>query len=262
MSILDDLIKIKTCAQEDDLIKMLDEIPVYEKLSVNEEFRDLKSSAITRSKCPMLAAFVDGNAYETILGELIANIYLHIENNVPDMFRTAIERTPKEQKQFEILEQSLICITYHMLSEYDHEAMKNRVAAVFTNRRDVMTMIVIILRSQDGYDMYHGCYDTDGKEYVYTLMLEPVVVRGDKGVFSMTSYSMLGNNGYPFGHYMIDDVDYKVMIGPDGELFLIQGDETFLQYHIPDGKRSLLATSKNNAKEFANAVLSTIESVV
>lgn len=262
MSILDDLIKIKTCAQDDDLIKMLDEIPVYEKLSVNEQFKDLKSSAITRSKCPMLAAFADGNAYETILGELIANIYLHIENDIPDMFHTVIERTPKEQKQFEILQQSLIRITYHMLSEYDHELMKDRIAAVFTNRRDMTTVLVIILRDQNEYDMYHGCYDTNGKEYVYTLMLEPVVVRGNKGVFTMASYSVLGNNGYPFGCYMMDNEDYGTMIGPDGELFLTKGDGTFLQYHIPDEKRNLLATSKNDAKDFANAVLLTIESVV
>ena len=48
MSILDDLIRVKTNQQDDDLLKMLDEIPVYEKLSVDEKLKDLKNSEICR----------------------------------------------------------------------------------------------------------------------------------------------------------------------------------------------------------------------
>ena len=63
MSILDDLIRVKTNQQDDDLLKMLDEIPVYEKLSVDEKLMDLKNSEVTRKKCPLLAGFADGKLY-------------------------------------------------------------------------------------------------------------------------------------------------------------------------------------------------------
>lgn len=57
MGVLDDLIKIKSVKQEDDLLKLLDEISIYEKLSANEAFKDLKTSKITREKMPSACIF-------------------------------------------------------------------------------------------------------------------------------------------------------------------------------------------------------------
>lgn len=262
MSILNDLIRIKTSAQEDDLIKMLDEVPVYEKLSVNEQFKDLKSSEITRTKCPMLAAFVDNQPYETILADLVANIYLQIEGHIPDIFNAVIERTPKQQKQFEILQQGLVRVEYEELIEYDHETMEEHVAAVFTKRNKSSAIVVIIVRNHDGYKMYHGSYMSDGNDQITIKMLSPIMARGNKGVFVMEIYSMLGNNAYPFGRYSDENHSYDIMISLDGELFLVDEEEKVSNYTIPHEEHNKLNMAKKDPEDYAKTVLSIIESVV
>ena len=95
MGVLDDLIKIKKVKKTDDLLKMIDEVSVYEKLAIDENLKDLSTSAITRAKCPLLAAFIDGKYYETILAELVSNIYLQIEGRIPDILFRVVNRDRK-----------------------------------------------------------------------------------------------------------------------------------------------------------------------
>lgn len=262
MSILNDLIRIKTSAQEDDLIKMLDEVPIYEKLSVNKQFRDLKSSKVTRTKCPLLAAFADNKPYETLLADLVTNIYLQIEGRIPDIFNAVIERTPKQQKQFEILQKGIACVTYYSLTQYKHETMSDRVVAVFTEKNKGIVTAVIIVRCQDGYEMYHGSYAISETERINTTIIDPVVVKGNKGVFTMDTYSMLGNNGYRFGRYSNNNIFYDVMISMDEELFLMEDENIVVQYKIPYEEKNMLNIAKKEPEDFAKTVLSIIESVV
>lgn len=262
MSILNDLIRIKTSAQEDDLIKMLDEIPVYEKLSVNEQFKDLKSSEIARRKCPMLAAFVDGKIYETILADLVANIYLQIEGNIPGILNTVLQKTPKQQKQFEILQTGIARVRYWDLAEYNHELMMTNMVAVFTKKEGSIVTAAIIVRSSSGYEMYHGSYTVNGNNEPDVDEIKPVIVRGEKGSFIMNTYSVLGNNGYRFGTYSNERISYDVMIGPDGDLFLMAGKQTAANYMIPYEERNALNIAKKDPADFARVILSIIESVV
>lgn len=265
MGILDSLIRIKTNQQEDDLLKMLDEIPVYEKLSRNEKFRDLKNSQTTRAKCPLLAKFIDGSLYETLLADVVANVYLQIEGNVPEVLRTATEKTLKQQKQMDILQSGLVHIQYQDIMEYDHELMGGLLAAVFTKRAAGAAMVVLIVREPGGYRMYHGYYMASESDRPVTNVHAPVVVRGQHGIFTMESYSVLGNNGYRFGSYA--DMQslqgtLGVMIGPDGELYLTEGERTVMAYHMNYNERNVLNMTKKNARDFAEAVTSIIESVV
>ena len=262
MSILNDLIKVKTSTQEDDLLKMLDEMSVYEKLSVNEEFKDMKSSEVVRKRCPMLAAFVDGGPYETVLADLVANIYLQIEGYVPEVLHSTIERTPKQQKQFEILQKGIARISYWELANYNHETMSDCVAAVFTKKDGKLVTAVVIVRSSFGYEMYHGTYTTDEQMETAMSKLKPVVVKNDKGSFVMNTYSILGNNGYRFGTYTNPRVSYDVMVGPYGELFLMSGNQIAVRCFIPHKEQNRLNMEKNDPKGFAWTLLSYIESVV
>lgn len=263
MSVLNDLIRIKTSIGEDDIIKMLDEILIYEKLSVNENFRDLKSSEIARSKCPLLAGFVDENPYERILGDLVANIYLQIEGYIPDILTTwVVDRTPKEQKQFEILQAGIAHVEYNDLAEYDHEEMKDHVVAVFTEENQGTIMAAVIVRSHDGYEMYHGSYIVDEENQIMAKTIDPVIVKGHKGVLVMEIYSMLGNNAYPFATYSNKENTYFVMISLDGTLFLMHGDNVAVEYRIPKEDHNKLNIAKKKPEDYAKAVVSIIESVV
>lgn len=261
MSALNDLIRIKTSKQEDDLLKMLDEIPVYEKLSADEKLRDLTKSEVTRKKCPLLAAFADGKLYETILAELVSNIYLQIEGNIPNILITATDKTPKQQKQMEILQNGIVRVEYRDLTEYDHESMKDLLAAVFTkNIQDAVTAVLIVRESR-GYKMYHGTYTAKDANKSDKSVSTPLIVKGKHGVFIMNSYSVLGNNGYRFGSYKDQYATYDVMIGPDGILYLINGDSV-IPYSIPTHEQNILNMAKKDPQEFAEMVTSIIESVV
>lgn len=263
MSILDDLIRVKTNQQDDDLLKMLDEIPVYEKLSVDEKLKDLKNSEITRAKCPLLAGFIDGNLYETVLADLVSNVYIQVEGHAPAVLETAAEKTLKQQRQFEILQKGVAHVEYLGLEHYDHEIMKDMVTAVFTKEYDSTVTAVIIIKEPDGYTMYHGTYANDKRENVSadTGINNPIIVKGQHGIFTMNTYSILGNNGYRFGCYAMSNIAYDVMIGPNGLLYLLAGDLPVI-HEIPWEDRNSLNLVKKDPKEFAAVVTGIIESVV
>lgn len=261
MGVLDDLIKIKTARQEDDLLKLLDEIPVYEKLSVNPQFADLKNSEVTRSKCPLLAGFKDGNLYETLLADLAANVYLQIENAIPDVLRIMTDLSPRQEKQKEALQKGITRIEYREIMEYDHEQMKSMVIGVFTKKESKETIIAIITKTSDGYVMYHGTYTEDASGKRVSIKSESTVVETKKGVFIMDSYSVLGNNSYPFGRYSRPAGSYTVMLGERHELYLIKGEQPFV-YNLDKYLSNKIYFSKNDAQMFAEAVAEAIESVV
>lgn len=261
MNVLDDLIRIKTNKQDDDLLKMLDELPVYEKLSVDEKLGDLKHSEITRKKCPLLAGFVDGKVYETVLADLAANVYLQIEGNIPLILQSAAELTAKKQKQLEILRTGIARVEYRDLLQYDHLTMKPFLTAVFLKKHNGVNIVAIIVRRQGGYVMYHGTYVTDEKGKDTQDAFTPIMVKGKNGVLTMASYSMLGNNGYPFAQYVTGNIRYNVMIGPDSEMYLMN-DAVINVFEIPMEDKNTLNIAKKEPMSFAKEVTAIIEKVV
>lgn len=258
---MDDLIRIKSSAQEDDLIKILDEITIYEKLSVDEKLKDLKSSDVTRKKCPLLAAFTDGKIYETILAELAANVYLQVEGQIPDVLMAVVEISPKWQKQKEALQSGITRVEYRDLMEYCHETMKDSLAAVFTKRENNVSTAVIIVKEPNSYTMYHGNYMEINEKVTVANKAKPIVVRGKRGIFVMDNYSVLGNNGYRFARYTARDITYDVLIGPDDILYLVNKNNT-LSHMISHEEKNAIAMAKKDPDMFADLVTSIIESVV
>ena len=78
----------------------------------------------------------------------------------------------------------------------------------------------------------------------------------------MESYSILGNNGYPFATYRNRETLYSVMIGPEKELYLIKEDKTYVTYPIPPEEQNVLNTAKKDPNLFAGQVIRIIESVI
>lgn len=262
MGVLDDLIRIKSNKQEDDLLKMLDEIPVYEKLSVDEKLKDLKNSAVTRAKCPMLAAFIDGKLYETVLAELVSNVYLQIEGNIPEILSAATEKSLKQQRQMEILKDSIVHVEYRALTEYDHKMMKDRLAAVFTKPYQDIVMAVLIIKEPDTYTMYHGTYEVKEGDISNMNVSEPLITKGKRGILAMDSYSVLGNDGYRFASYRNSHISYDIMIGPDGLMYFLNGNHTEMTFPIPESQRNHLNLAKKCPEEFAGLLTAIIEDVI
>lgn len=260
MSVLDDLIKIKTAKQEDDLLKLLDEIPVYEKLSVDETLADLKNSDVTRKRCPLLAGFKDGKLYETLLADLAANVYLQIENRIPDVLMNAATFNAKQEKQKEVLKHGITHVEYRDIVEYDHDEIGSLVAGVFTKREGTACTIAIVVKMPDGYVMYHGCYISDTVEKDSTVKNNPIIIRGSKGIFTMNNYSMLGNNAYRFGTYSCANGTYDIMLGMEGELYMMNGDQPIV-YELPRALMNRIHMAKSDPQLFAEAITNALESV-
>lgn len=262
MGVLDNLIRVKASAKEDDLLKMLDEVLIYEKLSADEKLRDLKNSEVTRKKCPLLAAFVDGDMYAAILADLVANVYLQIENRIPQVLATVSERSSKQQKQMEILQHGITHVGYMGLTDYDHEMMKGHLSAVFTAQVQDIITAAIIVKGIDGYVMYHGTYQVKENAPDSYITHKPVLMKGTHGILTLNNYSVLGNNGYPFGYYTDwNGSRYDVMLGPDRVMYLVGGGRT-ITHMMSDEENNVLNRAKQEAQEFAKAVVSVVESVV
>lgn len=261
MNVLDDLIRIKTNKQEDDLLKLLDEIPVYEKLSVDDKLKDLAHSDITRRKCPLLAGFTDGHLYETVLADLAANVYLQIEGEIPIVLQTASELSQKKQKQLEILQKGIATVNYRDLMDYDHKVMKALLTAVFIKKHGNVNIAALIVKQTGGYTMFHGTYTADEKGKAVSNTNGPLAIKGKKGVFAMDSYSVLGNNGYPFARYSAGNLTYDVMISPEGVLYLMNG-ALITSYELHYEDRNTLNTMKKDPNLFAKELTEIIERVV
>lgn len=261
MGVLDDLIKIKTAKQEDDLLKLLDEIPIYEKLSVDKNLADLKNSDVTRKRCPLLAGFKDGKLYEILLADLAANVYLQIENRIPDVLMSAVNFSAKQERQKEVLKHGITRIEYRDITEYDHDELSALVAGVFTKREGTACTIAIVVKMPDGYVMYHGCYMGDKTEKDGTVKNNPIIIRGSKGIFTMNNYSMLGNNAYRFGTYSCMNGTYDVMLGMEGELYLMNGEQPMV-YELSHALMNRIHMAKSDPRLFAEAITIALESVV
>ena len=265
MSVLDDLIQIKKMSQKDDLIKILEEVDTYEKLSADKSLRDLSTSEITRKKCPLLASMADGNAYERILGDLAANVYLQVEEQIPEVLRHGEEMKEKQKRQLDVLQSSVVDVEYRDLSLYVHASMKDQVVAVFTFKypHAPSAVAVIIVKTDSGYSMYHGTYETDVKESdVKSEALSPVQIKGRKGVLTLYTYSMLGNNAYPFARYTDEKGIYQVMLSLDGILYLIKDGAVSFEHVLTLEEKNELAAAKETKTIFSEAVLGLIENVV
>lgn len=260
MNVLENLIKIKKHANDDDLLMMMDELIAYQKLSEDESLGDLKTSEFTRKKCPLLAAFVDGKMYETVLADLAGNIYVQIEGYLPPVLLTATERNLKQQKQIEILRSGIVQVHYHDLTDYVHEFMKDQVLAVFTKKHGEWTTAAIIVKDTDSYEMYHGVYG-GSQAAVTNIVYAPEIITSNHGSFVLKNYSVLGNNGYKFGNYLYKDVSMDVMLGPDHILYLSNGSEE-LTFPIPWDVSNRLVKSKKDSVLFARELMTFIESVI
>lgn len=264
MSVLDDLIQIKKMSQKDDLIKILEEVDTYEKLSADKALRDLSTSEITRKKCPLLAGMADGNAYEQILGDLAANVYLQVEGRIPEILRHGEEMKEKQKRQLSILQSSVVEVEYSDLSLYVHASMKDQVVAVFTSKcpHTSSAIAVIIVKTDFSYIMYHGIYETDITESDAKVgALSPVQIKGKKGILTLYTYSMLGNNAYPFAQYADEKGAYQVMLSLDGVLYLIKDGDVSFEHVLTLEEKNELAAAKEAKTTFSEAVLGLIENI-
>ena len=260
MSALETLIKVKKQCQNDDLIRILDEVTIYEKLSKSKTLRDLKTAQATRKKCPLLASAYDGDLYALSLMTLAGHIVAHLESVVPSvLIQPKQDLSPRELHRLEIMQDQIISVTYAPLREYDHNTMESNVIAVYTSEQENATAILIIVRVHSTYSIYQGYYNEQNGCDV--IAQQPYVETRKNGSLCITRYSIQGNNAFPFGTYRTVNHTYSVML-PDHETLWVFEDMNHPQeIHLSLGDRNQLAFAKQHVETFASALLDILERV-
>ena len=83
MSAIENLIQIKKQCKNDDIVRIMDEVTDYEKLSRSPVFRDLRTSKPAQKKLPLLSSAYQGDLYALSLLTLGGNIIAHLTDQVP-----------------------------------------------------------------------------------------------------------------------------------------------------------------------------------
>lgn len=266
MSAIETLIKIKKSAKSDDLITLLDEVIAYEKLSKSEAFRDLSVSETAQKKLPLLAGAYKGDLYSLSLILLARNIIRHLENEVPEVLAIPIDRlAPKMQKRLELVQDNVIKVQYDDLTEYHQETMAEQVVAVFTENLGQRKAILIVVRDNEKYDIYQGYYVDDNKTIHNMQKAVPYerektsVASGISYHLSILTYSLQGNNAYPFAELGYGETQYTVMM-PDYTRIWIDEKETGIRREITLSmeERNALNLAKTEIEHFVNRLLEII----
>lgn len=263
MSSIETLIRIKKQAQTDDLVRLLDEVADYEKLSKAKAFRDLRTSEVAKKKLPLLAGAYAGEEYSLALLTLAGHVVSHLEGAVPRVLTEPMENlTSRQIIRMELMQKQIIQVTYDSLNTYVHDEEKEHVVAVYTSRRDGGQMAaLIVVREGNRYRIYQGYY-TEGKEEKAVSELpkqEPYVgEQGDCRV-AVNTYSVQGNNGYPFGTVRIKDRLYSIMQPSFDCLWLISESGETTEIRLSMEERNSLNMGKAQVETFADALASIIE---
>lgn len=192
---------------------------------------------------------------------MAADIYRQIEGQVPDVINITEDIGKKRQRQREVLKAGIVQIEYQSIIDYNHEEMQPFVIAVYTKEFQALTVACLIVKLDGRYIMYHGSYESQSGVVSAETMCRPLNVRTDHGYLILNTYSVLGNNGYPFAVYMTNGDSYQVMIDPSGLLYLLGETETKV-YELSHADQNTINTAKKDANLFASAVGSVIERVI
>lgn len=264
MSVIENLIQIKKQSTNDDIVKMMDEVADYEKLSRSELFRDLTTSKVAQKKLPLLAKAYAGDLYALSLSTLAGHIIAHLEDRIPDVLEKPMETlSEQDMKRMELMNKSLIPVFYRGLLEYD-DSMEDQVVAVYSSEHpngSAALMIIVrdkdIVWGEDTYNVYQGYYHPGKKEEQQhgshqQLNVYDFEEEGDH--FSFTTYSLLGNNRYPFGEIRLAD-GRRYPVSMDYQGLYLETEEKEKPIWIRMEQRNTLNLCKTDPEKLGKTLL-------
>ena len=192
MDFLATIIERKKSQTEDVMTivsELLKEIIQYEKLSVNERFRDI-SNPVVAKKCPRLSKLTETNSYEyTILQELLPALVDFTGRSIGTL--TLIEQSKRDK----ILNQTY---GFH-LHIYDllNLSQEPTEYIAITESVDGQNKLMVIVPNGKGVNLYIGKLNIDNT--VNRNHINPLIHVDGSDNIHITSYSKMGNNDYVFG---------------------------------------------------------------
>lgn len=259
MSSIEALIKVKKHAKTDDLVRLLDEVTIYEKLAKSKAFRDLNTSQPARKKCPLLASAYDGDLYAMSLVTVAGHVIAHLDNIVPQVLTEPMAGlSQREHRKMEVMQNQIIHVRYDFLTAYDHKTMEKQVVAVYTSERETETAILIIVRNDNEYVIYQGYYKEQQIVKNQKQHQPYVETRGQKSLV-ISNYSIQGNNAYPFGQYITAENTYSVMLPNHEAIWVFKDIDHPIVIPLSIGDRNQLTMTKQSIQTFTATLFDILE---
>lgn len=258
MSAIENLIQIKKQSKNDDIVKMMDEVADYEKLSRSELFRDLTTSKVAQKKLPLLARAYQGDLYALSLSTLAGHIIAHLEDRIPEVLEKPMETlSDRDLKRMELMNKSLIPVFYRSLLEYE-EGMGGRVVAVYSSDRpNDSVALMIIVRDQETYQVYQGYYrpgKKDIQKYGSQQKLKRYEFEEKGDHLSFTTYSLLGNNRYPFGQAFLSNRK-RYNVSMDYQALYLEARDEEIEIPVRMEQRNTLNLCKTDPQQLGETIL-------
>lgn len=229
MSIIDQLIQMKKQTKNEDILHVMDELSKYEKLSKLPAFQDIQHQTAIQKKIPFLWKAMQQDVYAQALLLMAGHMCSHLTGQTPPFIATILaDMTDTHQRRLELMQQSAITISYCDLSEYNNEIMADTVVATYSEKRKHDMAILIITYQTSEYIVFQGYYND--KEIIHNVNEIPYYTcHRDNCEIRIQTYSLQGNNAYPFGHIYLRGDTFNICM-PDSEHIHLQP-----QQQQPDG---------------------------
>lgn len=216
---IEQLIKMKKQEQKNDVIRMIDEFILYEKLSGIKALGDIKDSVALQKKLPLLANLLKGDFYSLSLAIIVRDILEQLDYELPSaIYEYLVDIPERTMKQLHLAGESSVDVTFANIIEYRHKNDKDKVVGVFTNAQedyiDSHRIVIIVQQPHKKYIIYQGSYEDTGdeEEDIENIVsdIEPYTIELDKGELEIKAYSIQGNNSHPFATYRTRDEKFHI----------------------------------------------------
>lgn len=255
MNSLDMLIAMKKSQGTDDLSAIFDEVLKYEKLAKTPAFADIKSSAAVQKKLPMITKALNGDMYDIMLLQVIRNVLIHLDEDLPGILPTVFaDLSKRTQQRLDILNKSIVRVVYSDLGSYQDTYAGSVLMTLVSNIDNTSQSVVIITHQSDGYIIYQGIiHKSDKKMTVTTKTIQQAKATVNDVTLGITTYSILGNNAYRFGTATVGEQQYDIMMPSHDTLWLLQEQNVVheIKLSIDEINRfNLIKTDINKVTDF------------
>lgn len=256
MSALDTLLQVKTQLDRDDLIRLFDEMTAYEKIKGRTAL--LKNEKAMRKKFPLYMKAKDGDLYGISLLIILERMLAHLLETTPDWVTELTDAlSAKKKKQMDVIAESIIPIEWDVLESYSPEFHGDKLLGVFAEPLKGRTAILILIKKGRTYTVFQGVVKETVKQK--TQPLTPCVITKREWTLSVLTYSILGNNGYPFGTLSGKGKTFDVWMPSPDQIVLTAQTDGKKEIRLTDSEVAAVQMAKTNVVSFTDTLLDVIE---
>lgn len=262
MSIIDQLIKVKKKTKNEDILDVLDELTKYEKLSKLISFENKSQHASIQKKLPFLWKASQHDIYAQTLLTTAGHICAHLTGETPEIVDVLLgDLEGAYQRRLELMQTNSTHIAYRELIEYDHDEMADNIIGIYSEKREENTSIIIIVEQDSGYIIFQGYYTEQDTQYKSNEIPYYEKTKNNHKI-SIQTYSLQGNNTYPFAQLYFDNKSFTICI-PDNQHIKIdeistESENTSNVITLTQEQQNKIALSLTHIETFADTLLDII----